>query len=357
VSRQGDTQSCLIVGDNGTVSFWNRKKLPSSNPVGEFWAWWETAASRFDAAFSDGQLGSLVDEMNHHVHSINDGLEWEFGAGTLAKHALCVTAAGNSTLRSTAERWRLAAPQATQTWEYRSARSPDINVVGSTVAICGQDVAIDETRFAINADEERQVVDVIVHNPAFANMSEDAQLQLTFLVVDWLLGEDSVERWVGTIEPSVVNPSDSLPIDSLSEVVANLAQRHSEPTYAILQGTDSSGHPILVTTRRPLKRVEYPLFDLHGAIDHPYAEQTSVGLPGPSALDQVRKFEAHMQEFLGDRAILAAVVTVNGHRTFHIYCDSESDTSASVDHWLKSFPQVRVTWAIDHSWEATEAFN
>jgi Family of unknown function (DUF695) len=338
-----------------------RKNLAESQSrIRDFWLWWNEAGPRFDVALAEGsdphEMGRLVDEIDLSVNAINPGLEWEFSSGTVAKHVLCVTAAGNSLLRSTAERWRRAAPPTTSIWEFRSARSRDLFVLGHALSIDDFDIAVAATRFGVTIDEDRQVVDLVVSHPLFAELSVTQQDQVMSRLLGSLLGEDLVERWVGTVEVAITDPPDTIPAEELHDVVLQLRDRNAEPTYAVLQGTDSLGQRILVVTRRPLKPAEYPLFDLHGAIDHPYTNQTLEGLPGPSAVDQIQQFEKDLVEFVEDRAILAAVVSMHGSRTFHLYCDSASDTSDSVDRWLKSFPNVRATWTMDHSWEATEEF-
>ncbi len=345
---------------NVDAMLFRRDLAESQHPIRDFWLWWEGAGPRFDTAFEEGHnphlMGSLIEEINMHVNAISPELEWEFGTGIAAKHALCLTAAGNSRLRSTAERWLRTAPPPTPKWEYKSARSREPHILRSSFSINGRDFQVAATRFGVTVDEDRQVVDLIVSHPLFDEMSIVDQHQAMFLLLDWFLGEDIVERWVGDVETSGIDAPDSIRAEALYDVVLQLKERNAEATYAVLQGTDSSGQRILVVTRRPLKPVEYPLFDLHGAIDHPYTNQTPEGLPGPSALDQIQQFEKDLVELVEDRAILAAVVSMHGVRTFHLYCDSESDTSDAVNQWLKSFPNVRAAWAMDHSWEATAEF-
>jgi len=55
-------------------------------------------------------------------------------------------------------------------------------------------------------DEHRLSYDVVVHHPEFVQMQESQRQQFVFLVLDWALGEDDVERWVGGVEAAVDAP-------------------------------------------------------------------------------------------------------------------------------------------------------
>ena len=55
-------------------------------------------------------------------------------------------------------------------------------------------------------DDDRARVDVAVHHPEFAAMDEQLRLQVTFLALDSLLGEEAVELWVGEVAAVVDEP-------------------------------------------------------------------------------------------------------------------------------------------------------
>jgi hypothetical protein len=213
-----------------------------------------------------------------------------------------------------------------------------------------------ETRVGIHIDDDREVVDVQLHHPVFAEMPEEARSQVTFLVLDWLLGEDGVERWLGHIESVADAPTDSLPADALVEIVDGLAARREEIRWALLEG-ERDGAVVLVSARRPLKWIEQPLFDQHIAIEFPYTERNPAGLPERPALERLRSAEDDLLADLGDAAILAAHETTNGLRTFHFYADSQ-DPSASecIAKWATQHPTVNVRITADPGWTAVRPF-
>lgn len=327
-----------------------------SNPITDFWAWWSTAAPRFRTAIENGQYGDLTDEMTTMVKAMAPGLEWELSAGVDSAHALCVTCAGNPDFRAAAHRWWLAAPARSDDWEYHSSRSANPDAVEAVVKFEGISIALAEARFHVVIDDSRELADVAVHHPGFAVMDERQARHLTYLLMDWLLGENVVERWIGVLETAVSLPADTIPADALGEVIDALRSRHSEPTWALLQGATPEGHRVIAMTQRPLKPVEHPLFELHAAIACAYAERTDDGLPAPAALDQLRRIEDDFSEAFAGEVFLAAVVSVQGVRTLHVYCDPQSQTPARIDAWVGKLRGVSLAWDIDPAWDAVAPF-
>lgn len=333
-----------------------RGKRATGDPIGEFWSWWAANHERYAHAIASGEYGSLSDEMTQMVRRIDPGLEWEFSAGRQAQHQLCVTAAGVPELRARAERWLRAGPGPGGLWEYAGARQPDPNVLHNVLGLGGASLPLSDLWFGAVVDDERGVVDVTAYHPLFGTIDEPARLTAAFLSLDWLLGEDGVARWIGTVDVAVTPPAAAVPAASLPGIVDTVVGM--EPTWTLMKGEGPRGRPILVTARRPLKRAEFPLFDLHGTLSIPFAEQTAVGWPDQPALDRLRVLEDHLlTRFPLDQLLLAAHATCNGVRTFLLYCDAESETPAAITSFVESaLPLARLKWVLDPGWTATAPF-
>jgi hypothetical protein len=90
-------------------------------------------------------------------------------------------------------RWRAAAPAADAVFEYFGSRQPDNDVFTSRIQIADHQLELDAVRFAFTVDEDAHELDVAVFHPDFPVLPESARLQLTFLALDWALGEELVE--------------------------------------------------------------------------------------------------------------------------------------------------------------------
>jgi hypothetical protein len=323
-----------------------------------FWAWWPTARPSVEQSIATGQWGDFPEQLTRRVYEIHPELAWEFTRGQRAQHALCITPEGTPELRALTERWLRAAPATDATWEYHPARPATPEALSATLEIASRRLNPSQTRFRVEVDEDRQVLDVVVWHPAFRKLPAQVRGTVAFLVLDWLLGEDGVERWVGVVEVSARSLTGSVPAEALPEIAHSLAERHLEPTWALVQGTDPDGYPVLIRARRPLKRVEYPLFDLHGDITVQLQEPSGDGLPVPDELARLRALEDDLSGALGDTALIAAHETSRGQRTFHLYCDSEGRGPALVQAWeeRRSTPKVTVIWELDGAWSAIAPF-
>src|SRR5262249_19831241 len=152
----------------------------------------------------DHTVTSLEPEISAQVRSLDPDLAWELAPGRTSKHALCVTGGGVAELRSLAERVVRTAPSADETWEYRPARAADpANALRMKLEIGGFEVELSTSKASVTVDTERLRVDVRLFNPRFVQMSQELRGHVAFLQLDWLLGEDDVERWLGLVESVV----------------------------------------------------------------------------------------------------------------------------------------------------------
>jgi hypothetical protein len=327
--------------------------------IAGFWRWWTAKGADAAArAIATGSFGRLPDKISRRIDAIHPNLEWELAAGTQARHVLCITAAGLPELRPTAERVFRAAPPATSTWEYRPARVANTNFADARVELGSDSLRCADTRYQITVDDRYQVIDVGVYHPRFAQVGDDVQRSATFLLLDWLLGEDGVERWVGGVTTLVEQPGDGLPADDAIAVVAALADRHATHEWALLHYQRPTGPIVMISARRPLKWIDFPLHDQHIAVSLHY-ERNEVGLPTQGALDQLRAAEDELVPILAESAtILAAHETSDGLRTLHFYADSADQRAAiAIRVWAGAQPRhTAIEITDDPGWRSVQGF-
>ena len=177
--------------------FRKSQAVSAPHPITAFWTWWVDEGRSIDPH----QTSGATDELTRLVTAISPDLTWHFGRGATSQHRLTVSAGGVAEVRPAAERWLRAAPSADATWEFRSSQQADPDALSNILEIAGHKVELASTEFRVDPVEAELRVHVGVHHPAFGQLSEPARAQITYLVLDWLLGEDDVERWLGHIEP------------------------------------------------------------------------------------------------------------------------------------------------------------
>jgi hypothetical protein len=322
-----------------------------------FWQWWlSNGRPLADQGTLGGDWGNFADEVSARVARIHPDLEWETAAGVTAKHALIITSGGISERRSLAERCFRAAPPADATWEYHPARQSDPKALTSRLELDGSELDLSLARVGLTLHAERQKADVSIFHPGFANIPEQTRGQATYLILDWLLGEDGVERWIGAVEAVTICPADALPADALPETVLALAARTGDDHWALLEG-QRDGKPVLVSAMRPMKWIDNPLLDQHLEVLLPFVEQSERGYPQGVALKQLRQLEDQLTAQCGDRALLVAHETHDGARTLHLYVDHTDQSILGIAQQVAAtWPSARVRAELDPGWKSVSDF-
>src|SRR6185437_7390187 len=95
-------------------------------------------------------------------------------------------------------------------------------------------------------------------HPGFADLPDAVRGQITFLALDWLLGEDAVESWIGAVAWTATPDADVRPPAT---------------------GRDPSGAPVVATLQVPLRSARWRQYDTHVAVVLPYRVANEGGLP------------------------------------------------------------------------------
>jgi hypothetical protein len=325
--------------------------------IAAFWEWWRVERSTVERALLDGDAALVAGPLAAHVAAIDPGLQTQIGPGRRARFALTVSAGGDATLRSTTERWLRAGPGADTIFEFHAARQPA--PAGATrIRIDDRALDLEATRVAVALNERTGRLDLVVHHPVFAALDEAARSRTAALALDLALGEDVVERLVGSVAHTVAAP---VAVTDLATLAAHVAALDgADPEWTVLQAHGADAAPVIVVARRPLSHVDLPHADLHGmlVIDYAHAERED-GLPEPEVLDAMREVEEAFIAGLGAEICVVAFETHHGERTTHFYCPVEGEVAARAAQLARELEppgEVVVRWEDDPGWRAVRAF-
>lgn len=314
---------------------------PDAERIEQFWHWWTTTGAEAVAqALDEGRVLEMVDEITARVKAINLVLAWELGPGDTSRHQLIVTPGGDPTARAVARRWVLRAPETDATWAYRDSRQPAADPESAELEVAGErlDVASAVAAVAIRG----AAVDLGVHHPAYARLGEQERQVATFLLLDTVLGEATVETWVGAVTATAFMPLDPVPLAMVRGVVRDLAASFRDadgaPRWVLLTGESPEGHAILASAEVPLRPVVAPHLDTYVGIFLPFGDQTDVGLPGPAALIALRDLEDQVVSALGVDGKPVAHQTSAGVRVLHVYVDGTTSAVDTVRRLAKLWP-------------------
>lgn len=302
---------------------------PGPTPVGAFWDWWAGDGRHLDPS----QAGPEHAALDGLLAAIDPDLTWHLGPGRSAEHRLTVSAGGLAAARPAAERWFRAAPPPDATWEYAPAVEADPAAFGAVLEVDGASVDLSAVVLHVETDLEDLRVHVGVHHPAFADLPERVHGPVTFMVLDWALGEDDVARWVGRVEPSTTAPVSPRSVDDLRAAVAACAAERDPDAWSALSGQDAEARPVFALARTGARWIDRPTLDLHHALTAAFAPDER-GLPSPEDLGRLQALDDSLAATMEPRGLVLANVTTNGTRTLHVYTDGEDQNAADdVTRW------------------------
>jgi hypothetical protein len=292
-----------------------RRDSSAEQRIRAFWDWWSGANARIAAAIDAGNASNLAEELSTRIHAVDDRLAWELAPGKKSRHALVATPEGDPVVRRTAIAWHEAAPAPDATWEYYPSRQPGALMV---LSVGGDQVDLAEMRAVTTWDENDARVSVVLWHPAFPSLPDGVRQQAMFLFLDGLLGEDGVERWIGSIEPATGPLGGRTPEELRAEVERRSADTKPE-NWVLAERTDRSGNVAIVSARGALKRIDHPFADQHLRI--------SVKLPAGQLPDNAEAARLNAEEDdlvarLGTGVIYAGRVTERGRRTLHFVVEA-----------------------------------
>lgn len=193
-----------------------------------------------------------------------------------------------------------------------------------------------------------------VGHPSGGDLDESGRGQFAFLALDWLLGEDDVERWVGTVEVLTGRPSGARPLTELLDEVTAIAalSAKAEGSWSLLEGT-SGRFPTLASVRTPLHRLDHLAQVDHVAVTLDYDQQGPDMLPTPGAVARLSAFEDALMA-AAPAALLVAHETGGGSRTLHFYVPSAAQAIVLMEPELRAWPHgaVEVTSGPDPDWSS-----
>jgi hypothetical protein len=311
-----------------------RRGSSGSEPTGDFWAWWSGARERVAQGIVTGGLDQhLIGEITSAVRRVHPAMAWELAPGASAQHALCVSPEGNAEVRQAALRWLASAPPADATWEFHASKQAARKLMGLGIGSWRFD--LEEMRAITSWDPSRRRLDVRLWHPQFAEAPEKVRLQVAFVFLDSLLGEDDVERWVGEITLLEAPTDGRTPAELKAEIGRRQAETAGDETWVLGGWTEPDGSAAIVLADAGLKRIDHPFADHHVTIAVVFGADR---MPTEAETTAMTEQEADFLRRLGEVAVYAGRVTQPGRRTMHFVAEDPDAMRPAIDGWAQDLP-------------------
>src|SRR5512140_67925 len=177
-----------------------------------FWRAFEKAAPQLDATFKKRASFDVAGFMDEHLQPVWPDLHWTFGKGT-AGHRLTVTPEGERQLRPMIDVFLSRAPKL-EGWEYSAYVLPIPIEAAIQGARQSSGLALEKVMATASAGEAG-LIDVKL----FLDAGEDEAMEAAMNLVQYTVGEELLDKWIGAIELERI-PRSGEPAPPLSEVPA-----------------------------------------------------------------------------------------------------------------------------------------
>jgi hypothetical protein len=302
-------------------------------------------------AIATGALDqSVAGEISRAVSSIHPEMAWELAPGASAQHAFCISPEGRADLRPVALRWLETAPPADATWQYHASRQPREAL--ARLEIAGAQLDLGEMRTIANWDASTRRLHVRLWHPQFEGIPPGVRLQVAFLFLDNLLGEDDVERWIGQVDLLDAPSGGRTPHEVREEIERHRSEPGGDENW-ILGQFDGPDGPIIVLANAALKRIDHPFADQHVSIA--IVLEGEPGLPDDAEAAQLNAEEDDLVARFDGIATYAGRTTRPGVRTLHFVAEDLERVRATIDAWALDLPddpprRIKVNFTHDVDW-------
>jgi len=198
----------------------------SDDAIRAFWQWFSTHQCEVARMLDMDDTAGLARVMNEQMDALTSGLAWEIGPGLVEPYMLVLPAEGDVNRRMVIARILEAAPRL-EGWEFHSARptrpfQPEVRLPDKHLTFQSS-----KWRFRLAPSANSDRFDLEIFDDELATHDQTTGLTAAFILLDAVLGEDIVERWIGNIQilPRDKTHGNSLPMPAISERLAELVPR------------------------------------------------------------------------------------------------------------------------------------
>jgi len=172
------------------------ERLPI-DAIAQFWHWFAASAERLKSLYSSDQLENLTNEVNRELDKVEPELAWEMGPGKEKPYLFTISGEGNPQLRKLADLIMRLAPADLEGWELYAARPARPAPAVVRLPESGEIFKTVEWKFIPLEHHKSGRLDLVIVDDRLARSDREAALKAVSLYLDQLLGEDTVETWIG----------------------------------------------------------------------------------------------------------------------------------------------------------------
>lgn len=207
------------------------EKLPI-DAIRRFWRWFVANAERLKSLYSTERLERLASEVNRELDKVEPELAWEMGPGKKKPYLLTISGEGNPRLRELADLMIQLAPSDLAGWELYAARPARPAPAVVRLPESGETFETVEWKFIPLEHPKSGRLDLVIVDDRLAHSDRETALKAVSLYLDQLLGEDTVETWIGEfrVESPIISHGNRMyKMAGLPDYLLSVTRREQNP--------------------------------------------------------------------------------------------------------------------------------
>ena len=169
-------------------------------------------------------------------------------------------------------------------------------------------------------------MDVRLWHPGLAGASPSTRMRASYLFLDNLLGEDGVERWVGTID-LLDDPTGGRTPDELRAEIERRAAEATGEAWTLMQRSDGA----LISANTAVKPIDHPFCQQHLVVT---VERGIEHFRGTNELEAVGEAQDRLSDaIVALGGVAAGHVTERRRRRIHYMCPDAAEARGAATAW------------------------
>jgi len=200
----------------------NSSLILSEEAINAFWRWFSDHHRDVEAMLDRDDTAELSRQINAQIDHLSSQLAWEIGPGLVEPYMFVFPTAGDSERKAAVGRIMEKAPKI-ERWEFHASRPTRPFQREVQLPDRGLSFQTSDWRFALKPSPQSDRFELQIFDDRLGSVEEKTALTAVFILLDAVLGEDMVERWIGNIKVLPASSSRvSLPMPMIAERLAEV---------------------------------------------------------------------------------------------------------------------------------------
>lgn len=168
-----------------------------------FWNWLVNKSSEIELLIKSGKSNSAASLISLEIDRIDSDLSWEIGINN-DEVELTISAQGDKALGRKLDEMFAICPNIPGWKIYRYKQPKSLSILSELIRSQGYQLNVENINARVSMSPSNTKIDIELISQDFNQISHENLYEITFFIMDGVLGEEVVEEWIGKIDVNLV---------------------------------------------------------------------------------------------------------------------------------------------------------